>query len=805
MKSGNPNSAIGQSLLRKEDRRLITGQGRFSDDFNLPNQCYAQFLRSPYGHAEIGNIDSSEASRAPGVLAVLTGADWRQDGHNNIPQVADPADGCDPSFKTFAGRGGFVFDDGQPVIACEKTRHVGEPVAIVIAETIDAAKNAVEMIVVDYIELPAQASMDAAMEPGAEQIWAGAPGNVCLDTQLWDDENKVNAAFESAAHIIERTFINNRVVGGQTEPRGGVGNYDDSDGQYFLYAGSQGSFRLRKAMTEVFDVSPDKIRVVCDDVGGGFGPRNFLYPEFAMLPWAARHVGRPVKWTSTRSESLQSDTHGRDNRIVLSFAFDAQHRFVALKTDLLANIGASPVSYAPVQNVARLSTSTYDVPLAHTRVRGILTNTVPTGPYRGAGRPEMIYAFERLLDIYALEQGIDRVELRRKNLIPPTALPYKGRTEINIDSGEFEKTMQLTMKKADWDGFEQRRAASEAAGLLRGIGLANFMEIPVGFPRENARLTVTGDGRVKFAVGTQCMGMGHETSFAQVLSDLLGVPFESIDLVTGDTDHNSLGGGAHSDRSMRLAGALMAQCSEELVEKARPLAAQVLGVSDDSVKFLDGEFSSSEADRRVGLFELAANLGGDSDGLSVEAKLTQRLPAYPNGCACSEVEIDPETGKIELVRHTLVHDAGIEINPMILEGQGHGGIAQGIGQAMMENFVYDDGGAQILTGSFMDYCMPRADDLPNFSLGSNPTPAKSNALGVKGGGESGTTAALGAFFNAVSDALADLGIEEVPMPATPKQLWQLIHEAQENALAQEARGNLAVAEAAVLSAQAAIS
>ncbi|MFL2547092.1 MAG: xanthine dehydrogenase family protein molybdopterin-binding subunit [Candidatus Rariloculaceae bacterium] len=778
------NQAIGQPLRRREDRRLITGQGRFSDDYNLPNQCYAQFLRSPYAHAVIEQIDVSQALSSPGVIAVLTGEDWRSDGHGNIPHVADPADGCDPSFKTFAGRGGFVFDDGQPVIATDKVRHVGEPVAVVVAETVEAAKDALELVVVDYRELPAQATIEDAMASADEPVWTDALGNVCLDTHLWDEESEVDAAFASAAHVIEREFSTNRVVGGQTEPRSGIGNFDADSEQYFLYAGSQGSIRLRNGMARVFGVSPDKIRVVSEDVGGGFGPRNFLYPDFALLPWAARHIGRPVKWTSTRSETFQSDTQGRDNILKLSFAFDAQHRFLGIKLDFLANIGAAPVSYAPIQNVARLATSTYDVPLVHTRVRGILTNTVPTGPYRGAGRPELIYAIERLLDIYSREQEIDRIELRRKNLIPPESIPYEGRTAVTIDSGEFEKTMDLAMRKADWNGFEQRRKASAAEGRLRGIGLASFMEIPVGFPHESAILTARGDGIVELEVGTQCMGMGHATAFAQVLSDLLAIPVESVELVTGDTDRIAMGGGAHSDRSMRLVGTLLVQAAEELIARAKPLAADKLGVAEAGVEYTQGQFRSADADQTCSLFELVASSDGiaeDDRGrktLSVDVELHDRLPAYPNGCACSEIEIDPETGTLKLLRHTLVHDAGVEINPMILEGQSHGGIAQGIGQAMLENFVYSTDDAQILSGSFMDYCLPRADDLPNFSVGSNPTAAASNPLGIKGGGESGTTAALGAFFNAVSDALASLGIEEVPMPATSAKLWELIRQAQ---------------------------
>ena len=772
---------IGRRLPRLEDERLLTGKGRFSDDFNLAGQCHAQFVRSPYAHAAIGGIDTTAALQLPGVVAILTGKEWLADGHGNIFHVADPADGCDPKTKTFADRGGFVFDDGQPVIATDKVRHVGEPVAIVVAETVEAAKDAVEQVWVDYDELPAASTIDSALAAEACGIWEGAPGNVCLDTLMWDEESAVEAAFAKAAHVIERSFTNNRVAGCQMEPRGGVSDYDAKTGRYFLYAGSQGSIRLKNGLMRVFGVPADKVRVVSEDVGGGFGPRNFLYPDFALLTWAARRTGRPVKWTSTRGEAFLSDTQGRDNVIHLAFAFDREHRFVGLKLDFLANIGAAPVSYAPVQNVARLCTSTYHVPVARTRVRGVLTNTLPTGPYRGAGRPEMIHAFERLLDIHAREQGVDRIELRRRNLIPVDALPYDGRTGLTIDSGEFEKNMDMVMEMADWKGFGQRRVRSESAGRLRGIGLANFMEIPVGFPHETAELTVTGNGRVELIVGTQSMGMGHETVFAQVLADRLGIPVDCVALVTGDTDRTGLGGGAHSDRSMRLVGTLMVDAAAALTAKATTLASRILGVPEGELSFLDGGFRGQGAQaRRVSLFDLAARLeSGDVPGhepakLTVRVAIHERLPAFPNGCACSEVEVDPETGEVELVRHALIHDAGLEINPMIVEGQGHGGIAQGIGQAICEDFVYDESGAQVLSGTFMDYCLPRADDLPNFDIGSNPTAAASNPLGVKGGGEGGTTPALGAFFNALHDALAPLGIEEVPMPATSASVWKLI-------------------------------
>lgn len=783
MRDDSSSRMIGRRLLRLEDERLLTGKGRFSDDFSLAGQRYAQFVRSPYAHAAIRGIDTTDALQLPGVVAVLTGEEWKADGHGNIFHVADPADGCDPKTKTFADRGGFVFDDGQPVIATDKVRHVGEPVAVVVAESVEAARDGAEQVWVDYDELPAAPTIDSALAEGACGIWEGAPGNVCLDTLMWDEETAVEAAFANAAHVIERSFMTNRVAGCQMEPRGGVGGYDAESGQYFLYAGSQGSIRLKNGLMRVFGVSADKVRVVSEDVGGGFGPRNFLYPDFALLAWAARRTGRPVKWTSTRGEAFQSDTQGRDNIIHLAFAFDHEHRFVGLKLDFLANVGAAPVSYAPVQNVARLCTSTYHVPVARTRVRGVLTSTVPTGPYRGAGRPEMIYAFERLLDTYAREQGIDRIELRRRNLIPVTALPYDGRTDLSIDSGEFEKNMDMVRKLADWDGFDLRRAQSASAGRLRGIGLANFMEIPVGFPHETAELTATGNGRVQLTVGTQSMGMGHETVFAQVLADRLDVPMDCVDLLTGDTEQTGLGGGAHSDRSMRLVGTLMVEAAAALVAKAAALASRVLGVAEEGVMYANGFFGGGRA-RPLSLFELAELLeSGDVPGqepakLTVKQTIHERLPAYPNGCACSEVEIDPETGEVELVRHALVHDAGLEINPMIVEGQGHGGIAQGIGQAMLENFVYEPSGAQILSGSFMDYCLPRADDLPMFDLASNPTAAASNPLGVKGGGEGGTTPALGAFFNALHDALAPLGIEEVPMPATSARVWDLIARAR---------------------------
>lgn len=783
MRDDSSSRMIGRRLPRREDGRLLTGQGRFSDDVNVAGQCYAQFVRSPYAHAAIVGMDTTDALQSPGVVAILKGDDWKADGHGNIFHVADPADGCDPSTKTFADRGGFVFDDGQPVIATGKVRHVGEPVAIVVAESVDAAKDAVERVMVDYDELPAASTIESALAENACRIWDGAPGNVCLDTLMWDEESAVEAAFAEAAHVIEGSFTNNRVAGCQMEPRSGRGEYDSDTGRYFLYAGSQGSIRLKNGLMRVFGEPADKVRVVSEDVGGGFGPRNFLYPDFALLAWAARRTGCSVKWTSTRGEAFLSDTQGRDNILRLALAFDDQHRFVGVKMDFLANIGAAPVSYAPVQNVARLCTSMYRVPVARARVRGVLTNTVPTGPYRGAGRPEMIHAIERLMDIYAREQGIDRIELRRRNLIPLDALPYSGRTGLSIDSGEFEKNMDMVMELADWQGFDQRRAKAESVGRLRGIGLANFMEIPVGFPHETADLKVTGNGRVELTVGTQSMGMGHETVFAQVLADRLGVPLDCVDLLTGDTDRTGMGGGAHSDRSMRLVGTLMVGAAAALVARATVLVSRVLEVSEEEVSFLDGGFHGGQS-RHISLFELAALLevgdvpGFESAKLTVTEAIHDRLPAFPNGCACSEVEVDPETGEVELVRHALIHDAGLEINPMIVEGQGHGGIAQGIGQAMCENFVYEESGAQVLSGSFMDYCLPRADDLPDFDLGSNPTAAASNPLGVKGGGEGGTTPALGAFFNALHDALAPLGIEEVPMPATSARVWKLIARAR---------------------------
>ena len=783
MRDESSSRMIGRRLPRLEDERLLAGKGRFSDDLNLAGQCHAQFVRSPYAHAVIKGVDITDALQLPGVVAILTGEDWEADGHGNIFHVADPADGCDPGTKTFADRGGFVFDDGQPVIATDKVRHVGEPVAIVVAESVDAARDAVELVTVDYEELPAASTIESALAADACRIWEGAPGNVCLDTLMWDEESEVESAFANAAHVIERSFRNNRVAGCQLEPRSGVGEYDPDTGRYSLYAGSQGSIRLKNGLMRVFGVSADKVRVVSGDVGGGFGPRNFLYPDFALLTWAARRTGRPVKWTSTRGEAFLSDTQGRDNILKLALAFDERHRLAGVEMDFLANIGAAPVSYAPVQNVARLCTTVYRAPVARARVRGVLTNTVPTGPYRGAGRPEMIYAFERLLDTYAREQEIDRIELRRRNLIPVDALPYGGRTGLSIDSGEFERNMDMVMELADWNGFDRRRARSESGGRLRGIGLANFMEIPVGFPHETADLTVTGDGRVELTVGTQSMGMGHETVFAQVLADRLGVPPDCVDLLTGDTDLTGLGGGAHSDRSMRLVGTLIVEAAASLVARATALASRVIGVSEEDVSFVDGNFVGGRSGS-VSLFELAALVesggvpGHEPARLTVREVIHDRLPAFPNGCACSEVEVDPETGEVELVRHALIHDAGLEINPMIVEGQGHGGIAQGIGQAICEDFVYEESGAQVLSGSFMDYCLPRADDLPDFDLGSNPTAAASNPLGVKGGGEGGTTPALGAFFNALHDALAPLGIREVPMPATSARVWESIARAR---------------------------
>jgi carbon-monoxide dehydrogenase large subunit len=785
-------SFIGKPLARVEDERLVTGRGRYTDDITLPGQAWAAFLRSPHAHARLKSIDVTAASGMPGVVAVLTGDDYVADGFRGIDHIPNPADAVRHQDKAFVdSETGSVYNRRQWPLPLDAVRHVGEAVAMVVAETPAQARDATEAIEVDYETLPAVVLGDEALAEGAPQLWDDLPGNLCFRVQL-GDRAAAQAAFANAACVVHREFRNSRIVNAQMEPRSALGSYDAASDSYTLTSGSQGVTRQQMGLCAAFGVPAERMRVICPDVGGGFGPRSSLNMEQVAVLWAARRTGRPVKWTSDRSEAFLSDYQGRDMLIRAAIAFDAQGRILAIDNEVVGNVGAHTVSYVPMSNGARVTTSVYEVPAVALQISAAMTNTVPTAPYRGAGRPETIHAIERLLDIGAAELGIDRIEIRRRNLIPRSALPRLSPMGLPYDAGDFPRNMERVLELADWRGFEARREAAHARGRLRGIGLANYIESPVGAPRERVEITVDGEGRVDVVAGTQSTGQGHETAFAQVVADHLGVPFDGVRLRTGDTAFVKVGGGTHSDRSMRLGGTLLVQASAALVARARAVAAEMLDTDPHTLQ-RDGERFVAAGWRRraVTLAEIARHVAehGLPDDrarrtLGAEAEFTGRMPAFPTGAAVCELEIDRETGAVSLVRWSAVDDVGTPINPLIVEGQIHGGLAQGLGQALGEGYAIDRDSGQVLSGSYMDYGVPRAGLLPPLTIELANDPTAGNPLGVKGGGESGITPATAATYNALHDALSVLpqraGVrDELPMPATPLALWQAIHSSTE--------------------------
>ncbi len=778
-------SLTGKPLPRQEDLRLVTGRGQYTDDFVLPGQAWAVFLRSPHAHAVVRSINTNAAANMPGVLAVLTGSDYLADGFQGVDHIPNPLDAVDHTAKAFTNSTtGVVYQRRQLPLPIDKVRHVGEALVMVVAKNQLLARDAAEAIVVDYEVLPAVVQGDDALAEHAPQLWEDLPGNLCFHVQLGDRE-KVQETFSRAAHVVRREFRNSRIVNCQMEPRSALGSYDSSSDSWTLISGSQGVVRQQAGIADAFGIPSERIRVVSPDVGGGFGPRYPLNMEQVAVLWAARRVGCPVKWTSDRSEAFVSDYQGRDLLIRAAVAFDAEGHILAMDNQLIGNVGAHAVSYVPMSNSSRVATSVYDVPLVALQISAAMTNTVPTGPYRGAGRPEAMHAIERVMDIAAAELGIDRIEIRRRNLIQHHTLPRISPMGLPYDAGNFPANMERVLQLSDWEGFAQRRADSALRGRLRGIGLANYIESPVGAPRERIELQVDIEGRVDIVSGTQSTGQGHETSFGQVVADQLSIPMDRIRLRSGDTSFVKVGGGTHSDRSMRLGGTLLLQASAQLIEKARLAAADRLRVAPFLLQ-RDGEAFVLRRwwwkDRRIAWSEIAKHI--EANGLpedrhqrklSAEAEFFGRIPAFPTGAAVCELEIDPETGEVELMRYAAVDDVGQAINPLIVEGQIHGGLAQGLGQALGEGYALDAQSGQVLAGSFMDYRLPRAGLLPKLSIEFANDPTLGNPLGVKGGGESGITPATAATYNALADALSDYTREEIPMPATALALWQIIH------------------------------
>ena len=770
---------IGRPLPRFEDLRLVRGAGRYSDDVSVEGQTYAAFVRSLHAHAKIGRIDTAAARALPGVLAVLTGSDYVADGLKGAMQRPNPAGAIDIKIPAFAPEKRPVLQERQLPLVTDRVRYPGEILAMVIAETMLAARDAAEAVTVDYEVL--HAVTDVMQADGAEPIWpALAADNVALD-QEFGDRAAVDAAFASADLVVEETFRNQRIVNAQMEPRSGVASYDASTGDYTLISGNQGVHVPRAVLAESFGVPPEKIRLICPDVGGGFGLRNNLYPEQAAVLWASKRVGRPVKWTNDRSESFLTDYAGRDLMTTARIALTQDGRITAYQVDHIGTTGGQMVTYVPLSNAYRVATTVYDIPLMHMRCRAMLTNTVPTAPFRGAGRPEATLVLERLIDLAAQRLGMDRVALRRKNIIPRRKLPYRTASGLTYDSGDFTGNMKRMVEASDWNGFAARRRDAKKRGKLRGIGISNYVETPVGIPHERVEVTVLGVGKVELAVGTQSTGQGHETTFAQVMADQLGVKPEDIKFIGGDTALVASGSGTHSDRSMRLAGTLMVEASSDVVRQGKAVAAKLLDVAEAGIEFSDGLFVTPNSNRRLTIYDVAQAIDDNPalapGKLHAKATFTGRMPAYPTGCAICEVEIDPDTGAIEVVRYGSIDDAGQVINPLIMPGQVHGGIVQGLGQALVEDVAYDKDG-QVLTGSFMDYGMPRARMFPPFEIMFAEDPTKGNPLRVKGGGEAGITPALAVTMNAIMDALSPYGVEHMDMPATPYRIWSAIQTAK---------------------------
>ncbi len=772
------SQGIGKPVPRREDERLITGAGCYSDDVNAPGQAYAAFVRSPHAHAAIRAIDATAARAAPGVLAVLSGREAAADGLRPIPHRPVPTNPHEVPLRSRDGSEFFVAP--HPPLPSDRARCVGEAVAMVIADTPAAARDGVEAVRVDWEPLSlVTAASDAAL-PGAPSVWDEHPSNVCVESEV-GDAAAVEAAFTRAAHVVRLETQVNRVTGVPLEPRAALGVWDEAAGRYTLHAGSGGVQRHRADLAAVLGVPESAVRVVARDVGGNYGTRNSFYPEFALVAWAARRLRRPVKWTCERREALTTDYQSRDLSSHAELALDADGNFLAFRGVNTSNVGAHTVSFVPLAKGVAVSTSVYHVPVATMRARAVLSHTAPTTAYRSAGRPEVMFVVERLIDLAARRHGFDRVALRRRNLVPATAMPYRNPLGLLYDSGDYAAAQDRAVALADRAGFEARRAEARRRGRYRGIGLANYVELNTGVPRERADITVHPDGRLDVVIGTLSAGQGHETSFAQLVVEWLGVELDQVRVLTGDTDVAGVGGGSHSGRSMRLGAVVMAKAADQIVDRGRRIAAWLLEAADADIDFSRRRFVVKGTDRCVDLFDVAAAalrtdtpemLRGPLRGTCDE---TMSVPSFPYGCAVCEVEVDPETGIVEIVRYTSVDDVGRAVNPLILHGQTHGGIAAGVGQALWELCPYDTASGQLQATTFMDYVIPRADALPMFTTEISEVPSTSNPLGLRGGGEGGTTPALGAVVNAIVDALAELGVEHLEMPATPERVWRVIH------------------------------
>lgn len=769
---------IGQGVRREEDPRLLTGRGYYVNDVNLPDQSYAHILRSPYAHAEIRSIDTTAAKAAPGVLAVYVGADVAADGLGfpGMPAKWKRPDGQPMKYRP------------QPPLATDRVRYVGDPVAMVIAETLNQARDAAELIDIDFDMLPAVTDTTQTVAPDAPRVWDDYPDNVSGMFQS-GDADAAEAALARAAHVIKRRFVISRVFANYMEPRGAIGHYDPREDRYTLYADVQYPHRVRQLLAEkIFGIPEQNIRVVSRDVGGGFGTKGWQYAEHRLTLWASKKIGRPVKWSSERSEAIQGDEHGRDNVTDAELAFDENGRIVGLRVQTIANIGAY---LSAIRNLLSVFSNVgtligvYDIPAAHVAVRTVHSNTSPTAPYRGAGRPEATYVIERMLDEAARELGIDPAELRTRNMIASDAMPVKTALGLTYDCGAFVENQAAALTMADYAGFPARKAESAKAGKLRGIGIANPIERAASPSPDFAEVRFSTDGSATILMGTKSQGQGHETVYKQIVGERLGLDPADVRVIDGDTDRVAFGIGTMGSRSTVIGGSALHNASLKIVEKARKIAAHQLEASEADIEFADGLFRVSGTDRDISLKDVAkasflpAKLpAGVEPGLYETATFAPDQDTYPNGSHVCEVEIDPETGTVEIIGYKVVDDVGIMINPTIVKGQIHGGIAQGVGQILMEQVAYDPESGQLLSGSFMDYAMPRADNFSDMEIASNEVPTQRNPLGVKGAGEAGTVGAMPALMNAIMHALSEVGVRSLDMPATPDRIWRAIQDAQ---------------------------
>jgi carbon-monoxide dehydrogenase large subunit len=769
---------IGQPVRRREDLRLLTGCGRYSDDINVAGQAYAVMVRSPHAHARIRSIDASEAIALPHVLAVLTGSDMLADGLKPIPHAVRTGHPADITLDNADGSPPFI--PPHYPMAIDEVRHVGDIVAMVVATSRAAAKDAAECMLVDYAELPPVVHSRDAVAPGAPRAWSDAASNFCLDASV-GDATTADAAFAAAAHIVRFSTSVQRIAGVTMEPRAAVGEYDAATGRYILHAGAGGAVRPRHDVAVVLGVADADVRMVMHDVGGNFGTRGASNPEFPLVMWAARRVGRAVKWTCERSEAFLCDYQARDLTADAELALDAQGTFLAMRGTNTVNSGAYPVSLGPLHKGLEIMTSIYHVPVVHFRACATLSNTAPTRPYRSSGRPEAMFVMERLIDLAAHQCGFDRIELRRRNLVPESAMPYRNPFGLEYDSGAYHAVMQRVLALGDWPGFSARRADAKRRGKCRGIGVANYVDTATGVPRERAEITVNPEGVVEVVIGTVSSGQGHETSFAQLVSEWLGVPLDSVALVQGDTARVSVGGGSHSGRGLRLGSIVILGASNEIISKGMRIASHVLEAAMADLEFTGGRFAVKGTDRSIGIFEVAAaamqrnDLPDDLRSLDGIGDETVNLAAFPYGCHVCEVEVDPETGVVEIARYSAVDDVGRAVNPMIVHGQVHGGITHGVGQALLEQCWYDPQSGQLLSGSLMDYAIARADEVPSYITELSEVPSPTHPLGIRPAGEGGTTPALGAVVNAIVDALSEFGVTHIEMPATPERVWRAIH------------------------------